>query len=92
MRHSSRGGLVSRHTGASVCEIKGISGVRGCLLHNFSRELQLHDRNVRDIQRLLITLSIDPVIHQGDMDPLTVLSAGHKTSGSDAQFVADDDI
>lgn len=64
------------------------------ILHNFSREHQLQDRNVTDIQcdRLLITLNIDPAVYQGDRDPLTVLSAGHKATGGDSQFVADNYI
>lgn len=42
--------------------------------------------------RWLVTLSIDLVMQQGDMDPLSVLSAGHMTTGGGSQFVADNDI
>lgn len=37
---------------------------------------------------LLITLGIDPEIHQGNIDPLSVLLAGHKMAGGDSYLVA----
>lgn len=71
------GGLASQHTGPTVCEIRGL---KTGLLHNFSHKHQLQDWVVTNMtyERFQRTPSIDSIIHQRDVDPITVLSVDRR--------------